>query len=117
MNASTALLPNGFADLEPFVGWAGATETERNHYRIDRTQAEIDAFAAAVVPRLTDICAHLDSFPLNDMPADARRLYYLMLSTAEAAPSVEGYRAPSVPYGYDSRKFQAQEDFPLRPRY
>jgi hypothetical protein len=117
MTASVPLFPSAFAVFEPFADWAGATETLRNHYRIDRSQAEIDAFAATVVPRLAEICAYLDRFPLDDMPPDARRLYYLMLSTAEVAPSVEGYHTPSVPYGYDSRKFRAQEDFPLRPRY
>ncbi len=110
-------LPPGFDDLEPFLPWAGETETVRNHYRIDRKQSEIEAFAGAIVPRLTAICEYLDAFPVNEMPDDARRLYYMMLSVAEAAPSVEGYHAPSVPYGYDSRRFQAQEDFPLRPRY
>jgi hypothetical protein len=113
MNSS---LPEDFHNLEPFIAWAGETETIRNHYRIGRSQEEIDAFAAAMVPRLSVICAYLDTFPLNDMPVDARRLYYMMLSVAEVAPSVEGYHAPAVPYGYDSRRFRAQEDFPLRPR-
>jgi hypothetical protein len=116
MNAA-ALLPAGFADLEPLTAWGGATETARNHHRIDSTQAEIEAFAAAMLPRLDAICAHLDAFPLDAMPDDARRLYYMMLSVAEVAPSTEGYHAPRVPYGYDSRRFQAQEDFPLRPRF
>jgi hypothetical protein len=115
--SAAQLLPDGFADLEPFLPWSGETETARNHYRIDRVQSEIEAFTAVVVPRLPAICEFLDAFPLDDMPDDARRLYYLMLSVAEVAPSVEGYHAPSVPYGYDSRRFQAQEDFPLRPRY
>ncbi len=117
MKPSVTMLPHGFGEFEPFIAWAGETETLRNHYRIDRTQDEIEAFAAAIVPRLAAICEYLDTYPLDDMPADARRLYYLMLSVAEVAPSVEGYRAPSVPYGHDSRRFKAQEDFPLRPRY
>jgi len=114
---ATAVLPPAFADLESYIQFGGATETQRNHYRIGRTQPELDAFAAAIVPRLDAICGYLDAFPLDDMPEDARRLYYLMLGVAEVAPSVEGYHAPSVPYGYDSHRFQAQEDFPLRPRY
>lgn len=117
MSTAVQLLPVPFSDLEPFAAWAGETETVRNHYRIDRKQAELDAFAAALVPRLADICRHLDQFPLDNMPDDARRLYYMLLSVAEVAPSVEGYHASSVPYGYDSRKFAAQEDFPLQPRY
>ena len=110
-------LPAGFADLEPYAEWAQATETARNHKRIDSTQADIEAFANAMLPRLDMICSYLDAYPLDTMPEDTRRLYYMLLSVAEVAPSTEGYHAPSVPYGYDSRRFQAQEDFPLRPRF
>jgi hypothetical protein len=116
MNAGTQL-PAGFADLEPFVAWAQATETARNHHRIDATQVDIEAFANAMLPRLAAICSYLDAYPLETMPADARRLYSMLLCVAEVAPSTEGYHAPRVPYGYDSRRFQAQEDFPLRPRF
>jgi hypothetical protein len=117
MNALDNVLPAEFADLEQYADWAQPTETLRNHKRIDMTQEAIVAFSDAMVPRLDAICAYLDAFPLDDMPADARSLYYMMLSVAEVAPSVEGYHAPSVPYGYDSRLFRAQESFPLRPRF
>jgi hypothetical protein len=117
MNATEPVLPAEFADLEPLADWAQPTETARNHKRIAETQPAIDAFAAAMIPRLDAICAYLDAFPLDDMPADARALYYMMLSVAEVSPSVEGYHAPAVPYGYDSRLFRAQETFPLRPRF
>jgi len=117
MNAHDAALPPEFADLEPYAGWALATETARNHKRIECTQAEIDAFVAALLPRLDAICGYLDAYSLDALPAEAQQLLFLLLSVAEASPSSEGYRAPSVPYGYDSRRFQAQETFPLRPRF
>jgi hypothetical protein len=117
MNGLGTLLPAGFEDLEPFAAWGQATETARNHRRIDSTQAEIEAFASAMLPRVDAICAHLDAYPLDAMPDDARCLYFMLLSVAEVAPSIEGYHVPRVPYGYDSRRFQAQEDFPLRPRF
>ena len=117
MSALGTLLPADFADLEPFADWAQATETERNHKRIDGTQAGIEAFANAMLPRLDAICTYLDAYPPDAMPEDARRLYFMLLSVAEVAPSVEGYHAPTVPYGYDSRRFRAREDFPLRPRF
>jgi hypothetical protein len=112
MSSLEGMLPSGFGDLEPFAGWALATETQRNHKRIDASQAEIEAFAQAVLARVDAICAYLAAYPLDSMPDDARRLYDLLLSLAEVAPSVEGYHAPRVPYG-----FEAQEDFPLRPRF
>ena len=117
MSGLEVALPAAFADLEPYAGWARATETARNHHRIERSQVEIDAFVAAMLPRLDALCRYLDAYSLDAMPGDARQLYFMLLSVAEAAPSSEGYRAPSVPYGYDSRRFQAQEDFPLRPRF
>ena len=117
MTDATAVLPPEFADLEPFAAWALPTETARNHKRIDTPQAEIDAFAAAAIPRLDAICAYLDRFSLDGLPEPAQRLMCLLLAVAETAPSVEGYHAPSVPYGYDSRRFQAQEDAPLRPPF
>ena len=117
MSALPGVLPLEFADLESFADWAQPTETQRNHRRIDSTQPAIESFAAAMTPRLDAICAFLDRYPLDAMPDDARSLYYLLLSVAEIAPSVEGYHAPRVPYGYDSRRFRAQEDAPLRPRF
>jgi hypothetical protein len=117
MNGLGTQLPAAFADLEPYAAWGHATETARNHYRIDRTQAEIEAFANAMLPRLDAICSYLDAYTLAALPADARRLYDMLLCVAEVSPSTEGYHAPRVPYGYDSRRFQAQEDFPLRPRF
>jgi len=117
MTALETMLPPAFADLEPFADWAQPTETLRNHKRIDATQNAIEAFAAALIPRLDAICEYLDTFPLDGMPEDARRLYAMLMSVAEVSPSIEGYHAPSVPYGYDSRRFQAQETFPLRPRF
>jgi hypothetical protein len=117
MNALDTALPPEFADLEPYAGWALATETARNHKRIDSAQADIDAFVAALLPRLDAICGYLDTYALDALPPAAQQLFFLLLSVAEASPSSEGYRAPSVPYGYDSRRFQAQENFPLRPRF
>ena len=117
MSERTSALPAGFADLEPYAEWAQPTETARNHKRVDAALADIEAFANAMLPRLDEICGYLDAYPLDAMPNDARRLYYMLLSVAEVSPSTEGYRAPRVPYGYDSRRFQAQEDFPLRPRF
>ncbi|HXF33095.1 MAG TPA: hypothetical protein VN603_00885 [Candidatus Acidoferrales bacterium] len=110
------LLPGDFSDLEPFSAWGLATETARNHKRIDCEQAEIEAFAHAMLPRLDAVCDYLDAFSLDALPEDARRLYFMLVAVAEIAPCVEGYGSPRVPNGYDSRRFRAQEDFPLRPR-
>lgn len=113
----SALLPPAFADLEPFAAWALPSETARNGKRITSSQAELEAFAAAMMPRLDAICGYVDGAGLDALPDDAARLFCMLLAVAEVAPSVEGYRQPTVPDGYDSRRFQAQEDAPLRPRF
>ena len=91
MTDATAMLPPEFADLEPFAGWALPTETARNHKRIDAPQSEIDAFAAAAIPRLDAICVYLDRFPL-----DALRRFGTM-ATPEVAVvcDLPGPRAPA----------------------
>lgn len=111
-----ASLPPEFAELEPFSTWALETETERNHHRIASTQVEIESFARAMLPRLDAIDRYLRQYPLDAMPVEARRLFCMLLSVAEVAPCCEGYRQPTVPDGYDSRLFRAQEEFPRRPR-
>jgi hypothetical protein len=108
-------LPPAFAALLPFTGWALATETERNHKRIATPQADIAAFAQAMTPRLADIAAYLNGFPLEAMPEDARHLFHMLLSVAEISPCVEFYQSPTVTEGFDSMRFQAQEDHPRRP--
>jgi hypothetical protein len=113
---SPAILPTAFVDLEPHVGWALPTETERNAHRMASSQAELEAFANALVPRLDDIAAYLNQFPLDAMPADARALFYILLSVAEVAPAVESYRRPVVPFGFSGQRFKAQENDPRRPR-
>ena len=109
------VLPPPFADLQPYAGWALATETERNHKRVATSQAEIAAFARAVIPRLDDIAVYLNKRPLDGMPHDARHLFHLLLAVAEISPCVEFYQSPTVTEGYDSTRFRAQEDHPLRP--
>ena len=113
----SALLPPAFADLEPFAAWGGATETARNRKRIRSEQHELEAFAAAMMPRMDAICAHVDALGMDALPEPSARLFCMLLAVAEIAPSVEGYRQPTVPDGYDFERFRAQEGAPLRPRY
>ena len=112
----STLLPEAFHDLEPHADWALPTETARSARRQASSQAELEAFAKAVTPRLDDIAAYLNDFQLDAMPPPALALFHMMLSVAEVAPSVESYRRPAVPFGFQSTRFKPQEDSPLRPR-
>jgi len=110
-------LPQGFEDLEQFSGWALPTETARNEKRLASTQADIEAFAHTMLPRLEAICAHLNGYELASLPPGPQALLLMMLSVAEVSLAVESYHSPTVPDGYDSRRFRAQEDFVLRPLF
>jgi hypothetical protein len=53
---------------------------------------------------MDDIFAYLEQFPLDDLPAEAQRLFLLSLSLAEVAPAIEQFGQPQVVDGYDIRR-------------
>ena len=73
MNSTTTAtsLPKSFETLETLVPqWALATQNERQKKRITSSTGELRAFYDAILPRLEEILAHVDKFPLNELPAD-----------------------------------------------
>ena len=89
-------LPPEFKELEPFGGWALAKETERSRKRLSSTIDEMRDFYHAMIPRGEQIFAYLNRFSLDELPADARRLFFLTLSLAEVSFAVEIYGKPEV---------------------
>ena len=102
-----ARLPEQFRDLEPWLAWALATEAERSDHRQASTFAEIRAFYDTMLARGDAALRYLEQFPLDTMPDDARRLFYLTLSLAEVAPAVEQFGQPSVIDGFDIKRITA----------
>ncbi len=102
-------LPSLFADLESFVAdWALPTEDQRSRRRWACGPDDFRAFYDAMRPRLAEVLAHLDQYPLDDMPDDARRLFRLGLAFAEMAAHVELYGgATKVPNSFDQSRFIA----------
>lgn len=98
-------LPTAFADLEPFIAWSLATESERQRKRMSSSMADIQTFYDAILPRMDAVIAYLDQFPLNAMPAEAQRLLHLTFSLAEIAAAVELFKQASVADGYDAARF------------
>jgi hypothetical protein len=98
---SNHLLPEPFKDLEPFSAWALRTEAERNKKRLSSPMAEIQAFYAAMLPRMEAVIEYLNQFPPDQMPEEARNLVHLTLSFAEITPSVELFKQPGVVEGFD----------------
>jgi hypothetical protein len=93
----TTALPPEFADLEPFAEWCLPTEAERYAKRLASSMDELQAFYDAAFPRLEAILAFLDSFDLDSLPDEARRLLELSYSLVNASFPVEVWRQPRVP--------------------
>lgn len=103
---SEETLPDGFQDLEQFVGaWSLPSERERNRQRLASSMAEIQTLYDTLLPRMDEIIDYLNKQPLNDMPADAQRLFHLTLALAEVAPAVEFYKQPEVVDGFPPERF------------
>ena len=73
-------LPSEFSNLERFSDWCLATEPERYAKRLASTMEEMQAFYDAAFPRMDDVIAYCDKFPLDDLPEDACTLMHMMQS-------------------------------------
>ena len=89
-------LPELFEDLAPYLAWSLPTERERSAKRQASTMDEINAFYHAMLPRMEEILSYLAQYPLEQIPADAQRLFFLTLSLAKIAPAVEMYGEPNA---------------------
>ena len=103
-------LPKGFAALKPLVeDWALPTQAARQAKRRGSSTETLQAFYDAMVPLLPKILAHVDEFPLGELPPDSQRLFYLSLALAEVAPHIELYHGdPNVPHSFEEQRFIAE---------
>ena len=102
-----ARLPEQFRDLEQWMAWSLETEGERSDHRQASAMEDITAFYEAMLARMDEVLPYLEQFSLEELPDDAKRLFYLTLSLAEVAPAVEQFGQPSVVDGYDIKRFVA----------
>lgn len=112
------MLPDAFAELEPWTGWCLATETARNDRRVSLPFERISAFASAMLPHVEAICAHVDAHGGAAGPHDpaTRNLFHMLLSLAEVAPAIESYDPEVVVVdGYETHRFTPEEGHRLRP--
>ena len=86
------LLPEDFADLLPFLGWALEPERARTEKKAETPMEDIRAFYDAMLPRLDDILRYLEDYFAEDLPAPAHRLYLMSLSLVEVSTLVELYK-------------------------
>lgn len=90
------MLPADFGSLEPFGDWALATEPERYARRLASSMAEMQAFYDAAFPRVRDAMAHLDRFPLRELPERELNLLHLVYSLVMVSLPVEVWHQPRV---------------------
>jgi hypothetical protein len=92
------VLPEAFADLEPWVeDWAKPTRAERYATRLSKSYGELAEFYDAAAARAEEAIAYLDGFDLNDLPDDAGRLMRLMYSLILVSYAVNIFRQPRIP--------------------
>ena len=91
-------LPEGFAELEPFVEkWDLPDINSRYAARLSSGMGDMQAFNDAMVVRAEEIKSWLDGRSFDDYTDADRRLARLMFAYAVVAQSVEIYRQPAVP--------------------
>ena len=96
--AVTVMLPNEFADLEPFAAdWCLPTEPARFEKRLASSMADMQAFYDAITPRAAAAIAYLDQYALDDLPREALNLMHLVFSMIMVSFPVECWREPRVP--------------------
>jgi len=92
------------------MAWSLATEKERSAKRQASSMDDIKTFYNAMLARMEEVLPYLEQFPVDALPEDAARLFYLTLSLAEVAPAVEQFGQPSVVDGYDIKRIAVQHN-------
>jgi hypothetical protein len=100
-------LPSQFAEIEHLItaGWAIGDEAARNRQRRASSMAELQAFYNTLLPRMDAIIQHLNQQSLSALAPGDQALLDLALMFMEAAPAVEIYKDPDVPWGFDAARF------------
>jgi hypothetical protein len=116
MSAAAARLPAQFAFLEPFAATWGDLHTQNARYRLRQSlaQGELEAFHAALAPRLEEVFAYLDGFAPDALPEAEARLFRTVLGLTEAAQAVEIFGQPRVPFAIEDHDVR-QEWVGYRP--
>ena len=93
-----AMLPDQFAELEPFAAdWALPSELNRYAKRLASTMDELQAFYDAAFPRLEDSTEYLKSVELDGISEQDQNLLWLFSSLVTVSFPVEVWRQPRVP--------------------
>ncbi|MCX4090808.1 hypothetical protein [Nocardia sp. alder85J] len=95
---TTALLPEPFRDLEPYLtDWALPTRQQRYDTRMAKTIEELDAFYDAIAPHAEAAIEYLNEFDLNELPEAETRLLRLLYSLVMVSYPVNVFKQPRIP--------------------
>lgn len=94
---SAAGLPAPFEHLSAWLAFALPSEDARMHRRLAASMDELTGLYRALVDEMPAIAAHLDQWPLAELPARQKPLLYLALAFMEAAMAVEAFHQPGPP--------------------
>ena len=104
--AQIGAMPTEFRELENLVqGWSLETEHERRERRATAEFPELRAYYEVVGPRMRDIAAHLDAYPMGILPAPQKSLLQLALMYMEVAIAVEFYGQPELKDGFPRQRW------------
>jgi hypothetical protein len=90
-------LPADFQALEPYLDWDLPGEPERYAKRLESTMDELQEFYDVAFPLLEPALAHLDDFPLDELPEAERSLAHILQALITISFPVEAWRQPRVP--------------------
>jgi hypothetical protein len=96
-NTTTGLLPQHFAELEPFAEWILDSQALRYAKRLATPMPNMQAFYDAAFPRLAEAVDYCDRFPIGNLPPEVKNLMYLLFSLVEVSFPVEVWRQARVP--------------------
>lgn len=95
---STATLPAGFEELEPWLAdWAKPLRNDRYATRLSKSIDDLGAFYDAIAARAEDAMVYLDQLDVDDLPADAANLMYLLQSMIMVSGPVNAFHQPTIP--------------------
>jgi hypothetical protein len=108
-------LPAQFKQLEEFLDWALPSETQRRQHRESCDMEEIGEFYDAVLPQVSAILEHFRaaeaaSGGAENVDAETKLLFRLMLAFSCASLSVELHKSPVVPDGMPGDIWKAEHE-------
>jgi hypothetical protein len=96
--STNPMLPEQFADLEPFAkAWSLPREHDRYERRLASSMEELQAFYNAAAPRAEEAQTYLDQFDLDDLPERELNLLRLFYSLITVSFAVDVFRQPRIP--------------------